>query len=286
MIENHLESITRVAIGTESWLLNTAILSNPLLLTVALYTLKFRLFHLRYDVTVTNNNTPKCYKFVNVVWAQFSDSVDFPQIVGPYLNDLIEFSIFIHKLVIHVLVFAFCKSVHVECEISVRLGYHEIKDWNDICWIVNNLAVQCWIKLVDVITVNLEHVLVKLPYLLQFCHVIALSDVLLIVIVVIIVPDLLKVVDKVLQLHLDIVCVDVCPPNYLGMRTVFSTSHVIQKCSIRLLLSCIRLIAIWIEHWWLHHTIHVHESSFLLIVRHQGRSVEHTENYGKLKGSK
>ena len=261
-------------------------MSNPLFLTVALYTLKLRLFHLRYDVTVTNYNAPKCYKFVNVVWAQFSDSVDFPQVVGPYLNDLIEFSIFIHKLVIHVLIFTFCKSVHVEGEISVRLSYHEIKDWNDICWIVNNLAVQCRIKLVDVITVNFEHILVKLSNLFQFCHVIALSDVLLIVIVVIIVPYLLKVVDKVLQLHLDIVCVDVCPPNYLGMRAVFSTSHVIQKRSIRLLLSCIRLIAIWIEHWCIHHTIGVQESSLLLIVRHQGRSVEHTENYGKLKGSK
>ena len=175
----------------------------------------------------------------------------------PYLNDLVEFSIFIHKLIIHVLVFTFAKSVHVEGKISVRLGHHEIKDWNDICWVVNNLAVQLLIKLEDVITVNFKHILVKLPNLLQFSHIIAPSLVNLVVILVIIVQNLLKVADKVLQLHLDIVCVDVCPPNDLSVGTVFSTSHVIQKCSIRLLLSCIRLIAIWIEHWWLHHAIRV-----------------------------
>ena len=268
MVENHLESITRVAIRTESWLLNAAILSNPLFLTVALYTLKLCLFHLRYDITVTNNNASKCHKFIYMVWAQFSDSVDLPQVVRPHLNDLVEFSIFIHKLIIHVLVFSFSESVHVEGKISVRLGHHEIKDWNDICWIVNNLAVQLLIKLEDVITVNFEHILVKLPNLLQFPHIIAPTFVDLIVIVVFNVQNLLKVADKVLQLHLDIVCVDVCPPNYLGVRAIFSTSHVIQKCSIRLLVSCIRLIAIWIEHWWLHHAIWVQKSSLLLVVRH------------------
>ena len=82
------------------------------------------------------------------------------------------------------------------------------------------------------IAVYLEYILVELSDFLQFCHVVALSDVLLVTFVITILVDLLKVVNEVFQLHLDIICVDVCPPDYLSVRTILSTCHVIQQGSV------------------------------------------------------
>ena len=148
------------------------------------------------------------------------------------LDNLIELIVIFHEFIVHVLVFTLCKSVNVQTEISVGLCYHQIEYWNHISGIVYNLAVQTLVKLENVIAVYFEYILVELPYFFQFGHVVALSDVLLVIFVVIVLSDFLKVVNEVFQLHLDIICVDVCPPDYLSVRTILSTCHVVQQGSV------------------------------------------------------
>ena len=148
------------------------------------------------------------------------------------LDNLIELIVIFHEFIVHVLVFTLCKSVNVQTEISVGLCYHQIEYWNHISGIVYNLAVQTLVKLENVIAVYFEYILVELPYFFQFGHVVALSDVLLVTFVITILVDLLKVVNEVFQLHLDIICVDVCPPDYLSVRTILSTCHVVQQGSV------------------------------------------------------
>lgn len=134
---------------------------------MALHTFKLCFFHLRHDVTVADDDTSECHQLVDMVRAELSNPVNLPEVMWSDLDDLVEFSVFIHKLVIHLLI-TLSQSVDIEAEISVGLRDHEIEDWNNICWVVNNLAVQAWVICEDVVTVHLKYILVNLPDLVQF----------------------------------------------------------------------------------------------------------------------
>ena len=167
LVEDHLECISLVTILAEGWFLNTAVLGNPFLFSMALYTFKLCFFHLRHDVAVADDNTPESHQLVDMVRAELSNPVNLPEVMWSDLDDLVEFSVFIHKLVIHLLI-TLTQSVDIEAEIPVGLRDNEIEDWNNICRVVNNLAVQAWVICEDVVTVYLKYILVNLPDLVQF----------------------------------------------------------------------------------------------------------------------
>ncbi len=84
-------------------------------------------------------------------WSKLSDAVDFPEVVGTDLNDLIAAKlIIVHH--IGILVVLAANIVHVE--FLVNLCDHKIKDWDDVCGIVLNLSVKHLIELKDMVTVN------------------------------------------------------------------------------------------------------------------------------------
>ena len=72
----------------ESWLLNTAVLGNPFLFSMALYTFKLCFFHLRHDVTVADDDTSECHQLVDMVRAELSNPVNLPEVMWSDLDDL------------------------------------------------------------------------------------------------------------------------------------------------------------------------------------------------------
>ena len=166
LVEDHLEGVSLVAILAECWFLNAAVLGDPLLFTVALDALELRFLHLGHNVAVADDYTSEGHQLVDVIWAELSDPVYFPEVVGPDLDNLVEFGVFIHELILHRLV-ALAQCVDVEAKIPVGLRDHQIKDRNHICWVVDNLAVQALVILVNVIAVHLQDILVKLSNLLK-----------------------------------------------------------------------------------------------------------------------
>ena len=102
----------------------------------------------------------------------------------------------------------------------------------------------------------------------------------LVIIIVIVVLNLLKVVDKVLELHLNVASVDVCTPKDLRMRAHFvgawHLALIEHTCGRRLVIGELYLLsAVWVECWLMHQAIDVKEASLLLEIGHQRRGVQH-----------
>lgn len=150
-----------------------------------------------------------------MLWTQFSDPIYFPEVVRPDLDDCVQVLILFE---LHILIFLLATNENVHVELFVNLCNNEIEDWDDIGWVIYNLAVQTLIELEDMIAVNLQHILVEFTDFLQFLHIEALLDVLGVVLLfIIILSNLLKVVDEVFEFHLNIASVDVGPPDNLSM---------------------------------------------------------------------
>ena len=132
-----------------------------------------------------------------MIRTQLSYPVDLPEVVRPNLDDRIHVLILFEAL--HVLVLLLTSDENVHVELFVGFRDDEIKDWNDISWVIDNLAVQALIKLEDVITVHFEYALVKFTNFFQLLHVVAFLDVLLIILLVIVFSDLFKVVDEIFE---------------------------------------------------------------------------------------
>ena len=130
------------------------------------------------------------------------------------------------------------------------------------------------------IAVYLEYILVELSDFLQFCHVVALSDVLLVTFVITILVDLLKVVNEVLEFHLYIARVDVGSPEHLRVTAHFigpSQLVLIEHARGAGLVIGQHLVGpVRVEGRLVQQTIHVQEASLLLEVRHQSRCVQHS----------
>ena len=147
--------------------------------------------------------------------SKLADSVDFTEVVRSYLDQVVILHLVIVHVVVGVLFILPANVVHIE--LFVNLCDDQIKDRDDIGRIVLNLLVKVLIKLEDVITVDIQHIAVKLSHFLQLLDVVGCSLILLVIIIVIVVLNLLKVVDKVLELHLNIACVDISAPKHLRM---------------------------------------------------------------------
>ena len=146
---------------------------------------------------------------------KLTDSVDFTEVVGSYLDQVVILHLVIVHVVVGVLFILPANVVHIE--LFVNLCDDQIKDRDDVRRIVLNLLVKVLIKLEDVITVDIKHIAVKLSHFLQLLDVVRRALILLVIIIVIVVLNLLKVVDKVLELHLNVTGVDVCAPKHLRM---------------------------------------------------------------------
>ncbi len=209
-----------------------------LFLSEALSALKMRLFHLRHDIAIADHNTSQRNEFLNMGWSKLSDAVDFSEVVGTNLNDLITAKfIVVHH--ISILVVLAANIVHVE--LLVNLCDHKIKDWDDVCGIVLDLPVKHLIELEDMVTVNVEDISVKFAHLSKLLNVVWSSLELLIVVIIVIVLNFLKVVDEVFEFHLDFVGIDVCAPEYLRVRAcLVGPCHLVRvkhACRGRLIVS-------------------------------------------------
>ena len=147
--------------------------------------------------------------------------------MGSHLYDLIILPKFI-KLHVLVAISTLSSSTNiVHVKFFEDLSHNQIEDGDDICWVVFNLAVQSLIELEEMVTVDIEDIKVKIPDLLQLLNIVrGLAECFIIhVIVIIIVLDLLKVVDKVLELGLNITGVNIGSPNDLGCRAHLISLH-------------------------------------------------------------
>ena len=103
-----------------------------------------------------------------------------------------------------------------------HLHSHEIKDWDDICWIVFQLLVERLVELKDMAAIYIKGVLLGLSYLFEQIDVVRLLVHVLIfsvlaVHVMVVVLDDRERGQEVFQLRLEVGGVDVCSPQNLSI---------------------------------------------------------------------
>ena len=139
------------------------------------------------------------------------------------------------------------------------------------------------------VAVDLEDVAVELAHLLELLDVVRRFLILLIVLIIVIVLDLLKVVDEVFELHLDLGGVDVGAPEHHRVRAHFRGAHaalqkVLRRMSLvvhharrrRLVVGQLNLLLGpgGVEHGLVQESVDVEEAALLLEVRHQSWRVQ------------
>ena len=223
-VEVGLESVPLLAIHAKSGLDDSAHLHGTLFLPRALSADKVSLFHLRDNVTVANDNASERDQFLDMIRPQLPNPIHFAQIVWAHLNNLVITEFVVVHVEIGVLVIwagaATPDIVHVE--LFEDLGDDEIENGNDVGRVVLDLPIKHLIELEHVVTVDLKNISVELAHFLQFLDVVWGFLILLIVIFIIVIFDLLKVVDEVLELHLDLGGVDIGAPEHHRMRAHFT----------------------------------------------------------------
>ena len=210
--------------------------------------------------------------------AELADSVHPAEVVRSYLDQVVILHLVIVHVVVRILLILPANVVHIQLFVDLRDD--QIKDRDDVGWIVLDLLVKVLIKLEDVIAVNVQHVSIEFAHFFKLLDVVRCPLILLIIIIVIVVLDLLKVVDKVLEFHLHITSVDVCTPedlrvraHFIGARHLALIEHARRRGLIigkLYLLSTVR-----VECWLMHEAIDVEEASLLLKIGHQGWGVQH-----------
>ena len=167
--------------------------------------------------------------------------------------------------------------VHVE--LFVHLGHDQIENWDDVGRVVLDLAVKHLIELENVVTVDVQTVAIKLAHLSQTLDIVR-SLLVSFIIVIIVVLNLLKVVDEVLEFHLYIARVDIGSPEHLRVTAHFigpSQLVLIEHARGAGLVIGQHLVGpVWVEGRLVQQTIHVQEAALLLEVRHQSRGVQHS----------
>lgn len=151
-----------------------------------------------------------------MVRAKLSDSVDFAKVVRTHLDDLIITELVIVHIVVSILVILSANVVHVQFFEDLRDD--QIENGDDVCWVVLNLLIEHLIKLEDVVTINFKHVAIELSDFLELLDVVGSFLILLVVLTVIVILDLLKVVDEILELHLDFRGIDISTPKHHRVR--------------------------------------------------------------------
>jgi len=174
-----------------------------------------RLFHFRDDITVANDNTAKRDQLFDVIWAKLSDSVDFAKVVRAHLDDLVITELIVVHVVVSILVVLSTDVVHVQLFEDLRDD--QIENGDNVGWVILDLPVKHLIKLEHMVTINFEHVAVELSDFLELLDIVGSLLILLIILIIIVVLDLLKVVDEILELHLDLRGIDISSPKHHGV---------------------------------------------------------------------
>ena len=99
---------------------------------------------------------------------------------------------------------------------------NEIENWDDICWVIFELFVKLLVEFVDVIAVNIERIILNFSNLFEFCDVIWLLHIPVIIaiatkihLVIILLEH--KCCQKFSESDRKIVCVDVGTPKNLSI---------------------------------------------------------------------
>lgn len=90
---------------------------------------------------------------------KLTDPVHLAEVVGSYLDQVIILHLVIVHVIVSILFILTANVVHIK--LFVNLCDDQVKDRDDIRWIVLNLLVKVLIKLEDVIAVDIQHVAVK-----------------------------------------------------------------------------------------------------------------------------
>ena len=96
--------------------------------------------------------------------SELADSVDFTEVVWSYLDQVVILHLVIVHVVVRILFILPANVVHIK--LFINLCDDQIKDRDDVGWIVLDLLVEVLIKLEDVIAVNVQHVSIKLSHFL------------------------------------------------------------------------------------------------------------------------
>lgn len=217
-------------------------------------------------------------------WPKLADTVNSAKVVGADLDDLIVAVLIVVHVVVRVMIGSLATANVVHVQLFVDLGDHQIEDGDNVGWVVLNLAVKSLIKLEYVVAIDVKDVAIELAYLAQLLDVVWCTLILLIIIVIIVVPDLLKVVDEVFDFHLDLVSVDICAPQNLGMGT-----HLICTCKLvlvehtsrrGLIVGQLKASPFRIERRLVKQSIHIEEAALFVEVRHQCGCMQDSDKKG------
>jgi len=159
-----LELVLRFAMRALDWLNYTAALNESLFLVVATLAQESGLLHFRDDVAVADDDAAERDHLVDVLRTEFSDAVGLAQVVGTHLDE----DIFLLLSVDHVLLAT--KLVHVQFLVDLR--DNEIKDRNQVRWVVFNLAVELWVICIDVAAVNVKDLHLHFTHLFELFNVV------------------------------------------------------------------------------------------------------------------
>lgn len=271
-----MESVALLAVHAVGWLENATHIDGTFLLTEALGTSEVRLFHFRDDVAIANHDTTQRNEFLDVRWTKLAKTVDFSEVVGSDLNDMLAAKLVVIHVVVSLLVILPANIVHVE--LLIDLGDHQIENGDNVGRVVLNLPVEHLVELEHMIAVYVKDISIKFAYFLQLLDVVGSLLELLVIFIVVIVLDLFKVVDKVFEFHLNIASVDIGAPENLSMG-----AHLVGALKLALVhharrrgfvINELNLCTLWIESWLIHKAACVdQEASLLIEVRHQGRRV-------------
>lgn len=146
------ESVPLLTVDTPRGLLDAAHLDGAFLLAEALGARKVSFFHLWHDVACTDDNTAQRDELLDVSGAELSDSVHPAEVVRAHLNDLIVSKLIIVHVIVGVFLPLATDLVHIE--LFVYLSHNQIKDRDDVGWVVLDLTIEHLIELEDVVAVD------------------------------------------------------------------------------------------------------------------------------------
>ena len=96
--------------------------------------------------------------------AELANPVHLAEIVRSNLDQVVILHLIIVHVVVRILFILPANVVHIK--LFINLCDDQIKDRDDVGWIVLDLLVEVLIKLEDVIAVNVQHVSIKLSHFL------------------------------------------------------------------------------------------------------------------------
>lgn len=276
-IVHHFKSESAIAVFANFWLGDFSALDIFAFFALALGAPEGGLLHLWSGIRSSNNNTLQSNEFVNVRWVKLTDLVNLSQVERSYLDDLLVLVCFWHVRVLSIVVFVL---IVVNDVFLVNLHGNQIKNWNDVCWVILKLSIQRSVELENVITVNIQSVLFSLGNLFEEGDVVRLlikiSIILHSIQVLVFIIDNGESSQEFFEFGLEIVGIYIGAPEDLSV-----TAHlisVVNHISIQIGSREIGLLRhSVVESWSVQKSAGVQESTLSNEVRHLTRSIQNTK---------